>query len=73
MADIEASVSRLLMTTKKLLEALTAWSAGQVSDTQVYDEYNSLEAHFTSATQAFESALLPMEYVVCLYIMKILI
>lgn len=61
MADIEASVSKLLMTTKKLLETLTAWSAGQVNDTQVYTEYNLLEAHFISATRAFESALLPME------------
>lgn len=65
MADIESSVSRLLMTTKKLLETLTAWSAGQVNDTQVYDEYNLLETHFTSATRAFEAALLPMEYVIC--------
>lgn len=61
MADIEQSVSRLLMTTKKLLETLTAWSAGQVGDTAVYDEYNALEVHFANASQAFESVLLPME------------
>lgn len=61
MADIEQSVSRLLMTTKKLLETLTAWSAGQVGDTAVYDEYNALEVHFANATQAFETVLLPME------------
>jgi hypothetical protein len=63
MTEIETSVSRLLMTTKRLLETLTAWSSGQVGDTQVYDEYNALEVHFASATQAFETALLPMEYV----------
>jgi hypothetical protein len=61
MAEIESSVSKLLMTTKKLLETLTAWSSQKVNDTQVYDEYNALSLHFTSATQAFESALLPME------------
>jgi hypothetical protein len=63
MNEIESSVSRLLTTTKKLLETLTAWSSGQVGDTQVYDEYNALEVHFADATQAFQLALLPMEYV----------
>lgn len=61
MVDIEQSVSKLLMTTKKLLETLTAWSSGTAKDTQVYDEYNALEIHFASATQAFESVSLPME------------
>ncbi|KAL7313174.1 Bud site selection protein 6 [Mucor circinelloides] len=61
MLDIEQSVSKLLMTTKKLLETLTAWSSGTAKDTQVYDEYNALEVHFASATQAFESVALPME------------
>lgn len=61
MANIETSVSRLLMTTKRLLETLTAWSARDVKDTQVYDEYNALEFHFAKATQAFELASLPME------------
>ncbi|EPB91840.1 hypothetical protein HMPREF1544_01348 [Mucor circinelloides 1006PhL] len=61
MLDIEQSVSKLLMTTKRLLETLTAWSSGTAKDTQVYDEYNALEVHFASATQAFESVALPME------------
>lgn len=61
MADIETCVSRLLRTTKNLLEALTAWSAGQVTDTQVYDQYNTLEIHFTNASQAFESVSLSMK------------
>jgi hypothetical protein len=61
MVDIEHSVSKLLMTTKKLLETLTAWSSGTAKDTQVYDEYNALEIHFANATQAFESVSLPME------------
>ncbi|CEP18254.1 hypothetical protein [Parasitella parasitica] len=61
MMDIEQSVSKLLMTTKKLLETLTAWSSGTAKDTQVYDEYNALEVHFAGATQAFESMSLPIE------------
>ncbi|KAI8094237.1 actin interacting protein 3-domain-containing protein [Thamnidium elegans] len=61
MADIETCVSRLLRTTKNLLEILTAWSAGQVTDTQVYDQYNTLEIHFTNAIQAFESVSLSMK------------
>ncbi|KAG1119431.1 hypothetical protein G6F42_012977 [Rhizopus arrhizus] len=61
MLDIEQSVSKLLMTTKRLLETLTAWSSGTAKDTQVYDEYNALEVHFASATQAFESVALAME------------
>ncbi|GAN07506.1 conserved hypothetical protein [Mucor ambiguus] len=61
MLDIEQSVSKLLMTTKRLLETLTAWSSGTAKDTQVYDEYNALEVHFASATQAFESVALSME------------
>lgn len=40
---------------------MTAWSSGTAKDTQVYDEYNALEVHFASATQAFESVALPME------------
>ncbi|KAI8646847.1 actin interacting protein 3-domain-containing protein [Parasitella parasitica] len=61
MVDIEQSVSKLLMTTKKLLETLTAWSSGTAKDTQVYDEYNALEVHFAGATHAFESMSLPIE------------
>lgn len=61
MAEIESSVSTLLLTTKKLLETLTAWSCQQVNDKAVYEEYNALERHFVSAIEAFESALLPMD------------
>ncbi|KAG2237833.1 hypothetical protein INT48_002134 [Thamnidium elegans] len=42
-------------------QILTAWSAGQVTDTQVYDQYNTLEIHFTNAIQAFESVSLSMK------------
>jgi hypothetical protein len=61
MSDIEQSVSRLLMSTKKLLETLTAWSSGKALDTQVYDEYCVLEVHFANTARAFESAQLSME------------
>ncbi|KAI8886345.1 AIP3-domain-containing protein [Backusella circina FSU 941] len=60
MSNIEQSVSRLLMSTKKLLETLTAWSSGKASDKQVHDEYCVLEVYFANTTRAFESAQLSM-------------
>ncbi|KAG0171364.1 Bud site selection protein 6 [Apophysomyces sp. BC1034] len=60
MADIEHTVTRLLMSTKKLLEGLTAWSVRKVSDIQVEDIYHTLAANFVLATRAFETAQMPM-------------
>ncbi|CAO1627892.1 unnamed protein product [Parajaminaea phylloscopi] len=52
---MESSVTRLLVATKMLLEALTKWSAGQKTETQVSDVYVRLGNDFITARQAFAS------------------
>ncbi|KAF7729519.1 Bud site selection protein 6 [Apophysomyces ossiformis] len=60
MADVERTITRLLMSTKKLLEGLTAWSVGKVTDIQVEEIYHTLAADFILVTRAFETAQMPM-------------
>lgn len=52
---MESSVTRLLVATKLLLEALTQWSVGQRSETDVSDVYVRLGNDFHSARVAFHS------------------
>ncbi|CEI90222.1 hypothetical protein RMCBS344292_04550 [Rhizopus microsporus] len=60
-SEIEQNVSKLLQATKKLLESLTAWSFGELSDNQVHQDYQALDAHFSHISRTFELLLLPME------------
>lgn len=52
---MESSVTRLLVATKMLLEALTKWSTGQKTETQVSDVYVRLGNDFITARKAFAS------------------
>ncbi len=52
---MESSVTRLLVATKMLLEALTKWSVGQRSEEDVSDIYVRLGNDFNSAKLAFGS------------------
>lgn len=52
---MESATTRLLMATKLLLEALTKWSTGQKSETEVSDIYVRLGNDFNTARMAFGS------------------
>lgn len=54
-SHMESSVTRLLVATKMLLEALTKWSLGQRTETQVSDIYVRLGNDFNIANVAFGS------------------
>ncbi|KAI7862507.1 actin interacting protein 3-domain-containing protein [Spinellus fusiger] len=59
-AEIEHVVTRLLRTTKTLLEALTQWSQLAVSTAQIIDIQEVLEQQFYQVTQAFAEANVPI-------------
>ena len=50
---MESSVTRLLVATKMLLEALTQWSLGRESESQVSEIYVRLGNDFNAALSAF--------------------
>ncbi|KAK9471670.1 actin interacting protein 3-domain-containing protein [Dipodascopsis tothii] len=50
---IEASVTRLLVATKQLLESLTQWARGEVSEQYVSDVYVRLGNEFNISCRAF--------------------
>ncbi|KAF9924217.1 Bud site selection protein 6 [Linnemannia zychae] len=50
---IEATVTKLLMATKQLLEGLTLWSTRRMTEDQVSDIFVQLATQFNMATQAF--------------------
>lgn len=54
-SHMESSVTRLLVATKMLLEALTKWSLGQRTESQVSDIYVRLGNDFNVANVAFGS------------------
>ncbi|KAI9495783.1 hypothetical protein BDB00DRAFT_786024 [Zychaea mexicana] len=56
MADIEQTITVLLTYTKKFLEALTAWSLGQMMDVQVMSVYKDLASQFERVKQALQAA-----------------
>ena len=55
MNHMESSVTRLLVSTKMLLEALTQWSQAQRTEEQVSDVYVRLGNDFNAALAAFTS------------------
>ncbi|KAK3842492.1 MAG: actin interacting protein 3-domain-containing protein [Linnemannia gamsii] len=53
MSPIEATVTKLLVATKQLLESLTLWSNRKVNEEQVSDIFVQLATQFNLASQAF--------------------
>ncbi|KAG0279264.1 Bud site selection protein 6 [Linnemannia exigua] len=53
MNPIEATVTKLLVATKQLLESLTLWSNRKVNEEQVSDIFVQLATQFNLASQAF--------------------
>lgn len=60
--NIESSVTKLLVETKRLLETLTAWSKSQASDEDVSNVYVRLGNEFNVSQQAFVRAGIDMQY-----------
>lgn len=56
MSTIESSVTRLLVSTKHLLESLTQWARQDADDKFVSDAYVKLGNDFRAATRAFSAA-----------------
>ncbi|ODV76679.1 AIP3-domain-containing protein [Suhomyces tanzawaensis NRRL Y-17324] len=56
LSTIESSVTRLLVSTKHLLESLTQWARHEADDKFVSDAYVKLGNDFRAATRAFTSA-----------------
>ncbi|WPK26245.1 hypothetical protein PUMCH_003594 [Australozyma saopauloensis] len=56
MSTIESSVTRLLVSTKHLLESLTQWARQEADDKFVSDAYVKLGNDFRAATRAFAAA-----------------
>lgn len=56
MGTIESSVTRLLVSTKHLLESLTQWARQKADDKFVSDAYVKLGNDFRAATRAFTNA-----------------
>jgi hypothetical protein len=52
---VETAVTRLLVSIKALLEALTLWSELKVSENEVSDVYVRLGNDFNSAVAAFST------------------
>ncbi|EPB85501.1 hypothetical protein HMPREF1544_07684 [Mucor circinelloides 1006PhL] len=58
--EIEQVVTKLLRTTKALLEALTQWSLMRASNNEIFDIHDTLEKQFFLVSQAFEEASVSM-------------
>ncbi|KAG1466986.1 hypothetical protein G6F56_004589 [Rhizopus delemar] len=58
--EIEQVVTKLLRTTKALLEALTQWSNLRASNTEISEIHDTLEKQFFLVSQAFEETNIPM-------------
>ncbi|ODV65654.1 AIP3-domain-containing protein [Hyphopichia burtonii NRRL Y-1933] len=56
LGTIESSVTRLLVSTKHLLESLTRWAKQEADDKYVSDAYVKLGNDFRAATRAFTNA-----------------
>jgi hypothetical protein len=50
---VESAVTRLLVAIKQLLEALTQWSIGRITENDVSDVYVRLGNDFNAAVAAF--------------------
>lgn len=55
-------MTKLLRTTKALLEALTQWSQQRASTAEILDFRETLETQFHLVSQAFEDAGVAMRY-----------
>lgn len=62
MSDIEASVTKLLIATKQLLESLAQWSRREASENDVSDIYVNLGNEFNRATISFQNAGIDMRW-----------
>ncbi|KAG1490848.1 hypothetical protein G6F46_010834 [Rhizopus delemar] len=58
--EIEQVVTKLLRTTKALLEALTQWSNMRASNSEIFEIHDTLEKQFFLVSQAFEEANISM-------------
>ncbi|CEG76073.1 hypothetical protein RMATCC62417_11015 [Rhizopus microsporus] len=59
--EIEQVVTKLLRTTKALLEALTQWSNMRASNAEIFEIHDTLEKQFFLVSQAFEEAGVSMK------------
>lgn len=57
---VQTAVTRLLVATKHLLESLTQWSKGEISETGVSDVYVRMGNDFNSAVAAFQACGIDM-------------
>jgi len=57
---VESAVTRLLVSIKQLLEALTLWSQLNIDETQVSDVYVRLGNDFNEAVAAFAAFSIDM-------------
>ncbi|KAF8738832.1 Actin interacting protein 3, partial [Rhizoctonia solani] len=57
---VQTAVTRLLVATKQLLESLTNWSKGTMSENDVSDVYVQMGNDFNSAVAAFQAAGIDM-------------
>ena len=60
MADIDASVMKLLISTKQLLEVVTQWSRLEANEKQVSDIYVLLGNEFNKVSLMFQNAGIDM-------------
>lgn len=63
-AHLETTVTKLLVATKQLLEGLTDWSQGRITEEQVSDIYVRLGNCFNAAVAAFTKEGISMRCVV---------
>jgi 3-deoxy-D-arabino-heptulosonate 7-phosphate (DAHP) synthase class II len=60
---VQTAVTRLLVATKQLLESLTNWSKGTISENDVSDVYVQMGNDFNSAVAAFQAVGIDMRCV----------
>ncbi|CAE6454643.1 unnamed protein product [Rhizoctonia solani] len=58
--QVQTAVTRLLVATKQLLESLTNWSKGTISESDVSDVYVQMGNDFNSAVAAFQASGIDM-------------
>ncbi|KAI9279083.1 actin interacting protein 3-domain-containing protein [Sporodiniella umbellata] len=58
--EIEQVVTKLLRTTKALLEALTQWANLRATKSEIYEIHDTLEKQFFLVSHAFEEVSIPM-------------
>ena len=56
MSSIESIVTQLLVTTKLLLEGLTSWSMGRMTEQQVSDIYVKLGSELNTVIHIFRQS-----------------